>query len=78
MTRWTTRFVRRLPSKGVGLNTSTTLMQEAVKAFHRPNARSTFDKILKGLSRWDVANEIMEQVAGTGGKGWFTEPANCE
>ena len=62
--RWTTRFVGRLPGKGVGLNASSTPMQEAVEALHRLGARSIFDEILKGLSRWNVADELMEQVAG--------------
>ena len=39
-------------------------MQEAVEAFHSLGARSTFDKILKGLSRWNVADKLMERVAG--------------
>ena len=39
-------------------------MQEAVKAFHNLGARSTADEILDGLSRQNVANEIMEQVFG--------------
>ena len=63
--RWTTRFVGRSSVKGAGQKGSKLIpTQEAVAAFHSSGARSTFDKILKGLSRRSAADEIMERVAG--------------
>ena len=63
--RWTTRFVGRSSIKDVGLRGSpSTPTQEAVEAFHSLGARSTPNEILEGLSRQNVADELMEQVAG--------------
>ena len=63
--RWTMRFVGRSIVRGAGQRGRQLIpMQEAVAAFHNLVARSSFDKILEGLSRQNVADEIMERVAG--------------
>ena len=59
------RFIGRSLINDAGLRGSPPILtQEAVEAFHRSGARSTFDEILKGLSRRSAAGEIMERVAG--------------
>ena len=55
------RFIGRSIIKGAGLRGNKLIpTQEAVVAFHNSVVRSSFNEILDGLSRRNIADKIME------------------